>query len=119
MSYPIEVTFHGLTHSDAMEAVIREKSEKLGQYFDRISSCRIVVEAPHRRHTQGNMYQVKVEVGVPGDELVVKREAELNPHEYVAVREAFHAIERMLKEMSDKRARSARRADPGDLPALE
>jgi ribosomal subunit interface protein len=118
MSIPIEVTFHGINHSEAMETVIREKAEKLLQYYDRIQSCRVVVEAPHRRHTQGNMYQIKVEVGVPGEELVVKREAELNPHEYVAVRDAFHALQRMLTELADRRSRAARRAET-ELPVSD
>ena len=68
---PLEITFRNLDHSDAVEAKVREKVEKLEQIFDRITSCRVRIEAINRQHTKGNLYQVHIEVGVPGKQVMV------------------------------------------------
>ncbi|HKJ71549.1 MAG TPA: HPF/RaiA family ribosome-associated protein, partial [Gammaproteobacteria bacterium] len=74
MQLPLEVTFRGMDHSDAMEAKIRERAEKLERYVERIMGCRVVVEAPHKHHHKGKIYHVSLDVTVPGNELVVNRD---------------------------------------------
>ena len=66
METPLEVSFRNMDRSDAVEARVREKTEKLEQFFDRITSCRVTIEAINRQHTKGNLYQVHIEIGVPG-----------------------------------------------------
>ncbi|MBC7908715.1 MAG: HPF/RaiA family ribosome-associated protein, partial [Rhodospirillaceae bacterium] len=41
MQIPLQITFHGIDHSDAAEERVREKVAKLEQFFDRITSCRV------------------------------------------------------------------------------
>lgn len=101
MQIPLQITFRGLPPSDAIEARIRERARKLERFHDRITSCRVVVEAAHRHHHKGNLYNVTVDLTVPGGELVVSRE----PHEreshqdvYVSVRDAFDAAARQLED---------------------
>lgn len=87
--------------SDTVEAKIRERAEKLDKYYGHISSCRVVVEAPHRHHHQGNHYHVRVDLTVPGDELVASREPdEHQAYEdvYMAIRDAFDTTRRRLEE---------------------
>ena len=48
MPIPLELTLHDIPHSDAVEARIRSKAEKLERFHDRIMSCRIAVESPQR-----------------------------------------------------------------------
>ncbi len=43
MQIPLQITFHGIDHSDAVETRIREKVAKLELLFDRITSCRVVI----------------------------------------------------------------------------
>ncbi len=103
MQLPIQITFRGLTHSDAVETHIREKAEKLNAIYARLMSCRVMVEATHRNHQQGNLFHVRVEIGVPGKELVVSRESHDNhAHEdvYVVIRDAFDAAKRQLEEFA-------------------
>jgi cold shock CspA family protein len=60
-----------------------------------------LVESPHRRHHQGRLYHVRVELAVPGRSIVVNREPhEHHEHEdvYVAVRNAFDAVRRQLED---------------------
>ena len=52
MSDSVRITYHGMNPSPAVDAAIKERSEKLFQLFDRISSCRVVVEAPIRAKTK-------------------------------------------------------------------
>ena len=100
MTDNVRITYHGMDRSPAVEAAIHERAEKLFQLFDRISSCRVVVEAPHRRHTKGNLFVVRVELHVPGDVLVVSRDhQDDHSHEdvYIAVRDTFQVAVRMLR----------------------
>lgn len=111
MQIPPEVTFRGMDHSDAMEAKIRERAEKLERFYDRIMSCRVVVEAPHRNHHKGKIYHVSLDVTVPGSELVVNRDPGANhAHEdpYVAIRDAFEAMERKLEAFANKKRREVK-----------
>ena len=106
MILPLQITFHSVDKSEALEAKIREAAEKLDQFHEEVMSCRVVLEAPHKRHHQGNLYHMRIDVSVPGKELVVDREpGDRNAHEdpYVMVRDAFDAMERKLKDYDRRR----------------
>ena len=101
MQVPLQVTFRNMPPSPAVEADIREKTAKLEEFYDRITSVRVMVETPHRQHRQGKLFHVRVDVRVPGRELVVRREP-AHHHEYedvhVAVRDAFDAAKRQIED---------------------
>ena len=96
MKTPLQITFRDIEHSDALETHIREKAEKLETFFEPIMSCRVVVEMPHQHKNQGKLFNVRVDIGVPGSEIVVNRDR----HEdvYVALRDAFDAAKRQLED---------------------
>ena len=101
MQRPIKITFRNLERSEAIEAKILERAEKLDEYYDRIMSCGVVVEAQHKHHHHGNHYHVRVDVTVPGGELVASREPDEHhsyADVYVAIRDAFDAIRRQLED---------------------
>lgn len=106
MQLPLQITFHNMAHSDAIEKIIREKAEKLDHFADHIMGCRVVVEMPHRHHVHGNQYQVRIDITVPGDEIVVNREPSEHT-EYrdveVAMRDAFDAARRQLEDYVRRR----------------
>jgi ribosomal subunit interface protein len=100
MQVPVQIGFRGLKHSDAIEARVREKAAWLENFHDRIMACRVVVESPHRHHHKGKLYHVRVDVTVPGAELVVNRAPGDNPAHtdvYVAIRDAFESMRRQLE----------------------
>ena len=105
MQRPVEITFHNVDHSDAIEADIRRRVAKLERYYQRISGCRVAIEVPHNQHRKGNTFEVRIELTVPGhDELVVSRDpGDSNAHfdPFVAVRDAFRAAERILVSHAD------------------
>lgn len=97
----VQITLRGISHSDALEARIRDKVKKLTQIFPALIGCRVVAEMPHQRHSHGNQFVVRLDITMPSSEIVVSRDH----HEdiYVAVREAFRAARRQLGEYARRR----------------
>jgi ribosomal subunit interface protein len=101
MQIPLQVTFRNLDRSPALETHVREHAEKLDKYYDRIMSCRVVIEERHKHHRHGNHYHVSVDVTVPGDELVASREPDEHhayTDVYIAIRDAFDTMRRQLED---------------------
>lgn len=101
MQIPLQITFRGFPHSDAVEAKIREKAEKLDKFYPHIMSCRVVVEAEHHHHHKGNLYHVSIDMTLPGKELAISREhhdKQMYEDVYVAIRDAFGAAKRQLED---------------------
>ena len=106
LQLPLQITFHGLEPSAAIEGSIREHAARLERFYDRITSCRVLVEAPHRHQHQGNLFRVRIDLKVPEKELVVAREpAEHHAHEdpYVTIRDAFDAMRRQIEDYARER----------------
>ncbi len=106
MRIPLQITFRNIPKSNAIEASINEKATKLDRFYDRIMSCRVVVEESQRRHHQGKLYSVRVDITVPGKELAVSRQE--NEDVYVAIRDAFNAAVRILEEHSSRSQREVK-----------
>jgi len=103
MQLPLQVTYQDMDPSEALDQNVRQHAEKLEQFYDQIMSCRVVVEAGHKHHHQGNIYHVRIDLKVPGKELVVSRDpSQHQAHEdvYVAIRDAFVAMRRQLEDFA-------------------
>ncbi len=139
MEIPLQVTFRNMPPSKAIEANVRERAAKLDSFYDRIMSCRVTVEAPHRHHHKGKAYQVRIDLTVPGGELVINRApkrldaakprlsappdkdlaeshepSKHGAHEdiYVTIRDAFNAAGRKLQDYARKRRGKVKRHEP-------
>jgi ribosomal subunit interface protein len=100
MNRPLQITFRGMESSEAMSEHIRDHAEKLEHLFDRIVGCHVVVEQPHKHHRQGKHFHVRVDLQVPGKDIVVARDhAGKDTHEdpYQAVNDAFDAARNQLR----------------------
>ena len=107
MQIPLQITFRGMDPSKAIEAKIRERTDELSQFYDRITSCRVTVETGHHHHRKGNLFHLVVNIAVPGDEIVVNRDPSGDhAHEdiHVAIRDAFDAARRQIEDHA-RRAR--------------
>ncbi|WP_448189045.1 HPF/RaiA family ribosome-associated protein [Azospirillum sp. sgz301742] len=108
MNTNLEIAFHNMDTSEALEAYIRERSEKLERMYDRLVGMRVAVEKQHRQHRTGNVFDVHIELMVPGQDIVVSRkpakahEKYVNPDARTSVRDAFDAAERQLIEYKQK-----------------
>jgi ribosomal subunit interface protein len=112
MQEPLQISFHGMEPSPAIEALVRAKAAELDKFYDRITSCNVTLEAAHHRHHKGNLYSVHVDVRLPGKEIVAGRKrAQHHSHEdaYVAIRDAFDAAERQLEDYARKRRGDVKR----------
>ena len=101
MQSPLQITFRHMEPSPALEARIRQRADELDRFSDRIIGCRVVVEYGNRRHHQGNLFEVHIDLTLPGREIVVGRDAGAgHAHEdaHVAVRDAFDAARRVLED---------------------
>lgn len=81
MNLPLQITFRNMKHSDAVDAYIREEVAKLDEFFDQIISCRVVVEIPHQHHERGNPFHVRINLEVPGDDIVINHQPGLLGHQ--------------------------------------
>ncbi|HEX3860074.1 MAG TPA: HPF/RaiA family ribosome-associated protein [Stellaceae bacterium] len=102
MDIPVEIVFHNMPNSATLEVEIRDRTDKLERRFQHLIGCRVSVEQLHRRHQSGNIYEVHIEMRVPGDDLVVSHEPHhahdrfTDPNAGIALRNAFKAAERRL-----------------------
>jgi len=109
MDVPLELSFHNIEPSEATEARIRERVEKLERIYGRLVACRVAVGEPHKQHRTGNTRKVRLDISVPGKEIVVNREPHrpqqtyAEPDVYGAIKDAFDAAERQLKEFKERR----------------
>ena len=100
MQSPLQITIRDMEHSDALETHIRDKVAKLDEFSSHIVSCRVVVEIPHKHQHQGKQFNVRIDIGVPGSEIVVNRDHAEDV--YIALRDAFDAAKRQLEDYARK-----------------
>ena len=118
MRHPVQITWRDMAPSTAVGTKIREEAAKLEEFYDRITSCRVMVEIPHRHQNGKYQFHIRIDLTVPGAEIVVNHEPTLHgslqrqggeehakgqelsaPHKdvYVAIRDAFKVARRKLQ----------------------
>lgn len=127
MQIPLEIQFRHMSPSEAVEAAVRRRVDKLERLADPLIRCRVIIEAPHRHRRQGNLFSVSVDLRQAGHETLANRTPPASrEHEdvYVALRDAFLAARRqVLKHVRVRRGDVKSHATPGrstqspDIPA--
>ena len=115
MQEPLQITFKGLEHSDAIEARVEEQAAKLEQFYEPIMRCSVVIEAPDRHSHHGQLYRVHIDLAIPGDQIVVSHQGPKDhAHEdvYVALRDAFKAARRQLQDAVRKKRGKVKHHEP-------
>jgi ribosome-associated translation inhibitor RaiA len=108
MQKPLEINFNNLDASPAVEADIRERVAKLEKIYERLVHCRVAVNLKHHQQKTDNVFDVRIELVVPGEELVVSHDANhvkqhyVSPNIRTSVRDAFKAAERQLKDFKER-----------------
>lgn len=107
MTLPVQITFNGIDRSDAVEARIKERVERLSRFADDATGLEVRISAPHH-HNGGSLFQFTLELRVPRSDIIV-RQADTSNHAhkdiYVALRDAFDALERRTHERNARQGR--------------
>jgi cold shock CspA family protein len=114
-----QVTYRNVRPTLQIERAIRREVKKLDRYYPNLTGCHVMLEIPHRHHTTPNPYHVRVELTLPGAQVVVGRQPTLHaaaqdlglaelPREFdidapehevvVSIRHAFDAARRRLQD---------------------
>ena len=97
MEHPLRITSRDFALTGAIDTLIRKRAGRLDNYFDRITSCHVVLSAPTvKHHRNGGPFDVHIVLHVPGGELAVNRRhgEDLS----IAVRNAFDTARRKLQD---------------------
>jgi ribosomal subunit interface protein len=100
MQVPLQIRFHNMASSDAIETRVRERVTRLERFSGDIISCRVTIEAPHKQPHRSTV-GITIDIGLAGKEIVVKREArhhESRDDAYNVIGIAFDTAERQLEE---------------------
>lgn len=100
MMIPLQVSFQNFAPSDFLKNKIETRLEKLQRFSQDLIACDVNISSPHRRLGRGTGYHVRIHLSVPGKDIIVSRDPgdDLEHVDaYVAVRDAFDAVERQLK----------------------
>lgn len=106
MRLPLQITFRQMEPSAALETRIRELASRLEKFSTHIMRCHIIVEPPAHHQRQGFLYDFRIDITLPDDEIVIRRAHPAHhAHEdpYVALRDAFRAARRKLEDYEHMR----------------
>lgn len=107
MELPLQISFHGLHHSDTLGELIGERARRLERFHRHLLACRVVVEVAARHKRRGRPCCVHVILKVPGGEIAVTHEHDADMR--IAVREAFDAARRRLEDFVRKQRGDVKR----------
>lgn len=110
MKVPLQITFHNIDNSEAVEKYIQENTQKLKEFFSDIISCHVVIKMPHKHHNQGNQFNVHINIAVPGNEIIINRDHD--EEIYIALQKAFNATKRQLKDYAHHLRRETKNHAP-------
>lgn len=96
-----QISFDDLPVDEGVRDAALAHVAQLEKTYDRITGCHVVIAQPHRHHREGRLYSVRVDLVVPGAEIVVNRNhPQDHAHEdvFVAMRDSFAAVRRRLED---------------------
>lgn len=125
MPVPVQLTLRHVERTPELEQYLERRIASLARVFPRLERCHVTVEVPHRHHVRGQRYHVRLDLTVPGADVVVvrdpasrteRRDTDIEPaatkaaevadveHKalMVALRDAFDAARRRLKAHADR-----------------
>ena len=103
MQSPLEIAFHGLQSSPALEEDIRRHVEKLERHCKSIVSCRVTLEATGGKGLPNHHVSVHIQLGLPGRTLDISqdphhgKDKRAHPDAHTAVSDAFRVAERQVQ----------------------
>ena len=117
---PVQISFRNMRVWPDLEDEIRSRASWLESFYPAIVGCRVVLEVPHRHRRHGRPLHVRIELSLPGEDVVVTHEPtpdptarsafrksdELNSRHkdvHVVIHEAFDVARRRLEDVARRR----------------
>ncbi len=112
-----QIAFRHFEPTPETREKIVEHIAKLDEFCNQIMHCRVMVEMPHKHHVSGNLYQIRIDLTVPDEEIAVSHETAEHTESRdldVAIRDAFKAVRRKLEDYVRRHRRYVK--EHADLP---
>lgn len=106
MQSPVHIQFKNMEPSEAVEAAIKKWVDKLDDAHPTIMTCRVTLEAPSKKKLHGGLFHTRIDIKLPGKEVVVNRNPDLHhsyTDAYVSIRDAFKKAQRQLEDVVKRR----------------
>ena len=116
----LDIAWHNLSPSPAVEEDIRKRFDKLCTLCDDITSARISLDQPHHPNSRPHAYSVMLELRVPSTTLVVDHAAtdEQRKHLHQLIHHTFDAARRQVQDYRRVRQGKIKRHSEPQPPPL-
>ena len=98
MPQSLQIVFHGVDRSEAVEQAVTKNVEALRRFDQRLGPCMVTVS--QEGHQTIGEYSVRVDVLASGHDVIVNRS---NMDVMLAINDAFDSVRRAVKDEADKR----------------
>ena len=112
MKIPPQIQFLGMAPTEALEASTRQHIKKLESFAPDLMTCRATLELSQKHQHQGRPFSVRLDVTLPGLELVVNKVQ--NEDIYVSLRDAFDNMKRQIEDAVRKRRGQVKHHEPAN-----
>ncbi len=96
----IQLTVRSISDSPTIDYHVRKHYNRLINTYNKLSACHVVIDSPQQRKHKGKLFGVSIDLTVPGKELVSHKQ---NENLFIAIRDGFDAVERLLEKHLKKR----------------
>jgi ribosome-associated translation inhibitor RaiA len=105
MERALQIAFKNMSSSESLEALVRERVERLHRFHHNITGARVVIEVPYRSPESGKLpIGIAVEIDVPGQNTIVAKgeqdRREMKGDQTAVINRVFEAVERQLEQIT-------------------
>jgi len=121
---PLQITFHRINPSQAVESAIRERAAGLERFRHQITRFHVIVDMPHQHRHRGNHYAIRIGITTPAGEVFVTRDPSLDDSHkdfQSVLRDAFDAAAQHLEsdaQRSQTATQGGAHAPPGRVTRI-
>ena len=85
---PVQISFRKMRVVPALEQAIHSRVAWLESFYPAVAGCRVLLEVPHRHRTRGRRVHVRVELSLPGEDVVVDHQPAVDVAARAAIRKS-------------------------------
>ena len=107
---PLKLTLRHSGHSAGLLEEVQRGSDRLAELRARVSRCDVLLESPSHHHRHGSQWRARIDLTIPGKEILVDHALAEDP--YSAVHQAFAIAAQKIESFRQRRLE--RRGGTGD-----